>query len=92
MGCRATVVAWHGGDGNHIKTGRHKRTREREASEGGGVMMDDGGVPPLMLMSEMMETAAVGSTAEAPPITAVVLCLFPTELTMMLFWIGFRPH
>ncbi|KAM0066239.1 hypothetical protein Hdeb2414_s0002g00046411 [Helianthus debilis subsp. tardiflorus] len=56
MGGRATVVAWRGGDGNHIKSGRHKRTRERRRR--GGVTTDDGGVPPLMLMSEMMETAA----------------------------------
>ncbi|KAF5798021.1 hypothetical protein HanXRQr2_Chr07g0287791 [Helianthus annuus] len=35
MGDRATVVAWRGGDGNHIKSGRHKRTRERRRRGGG---------------------------------------------------------
>ncbi|MFS7903069.1 hypothetical protein Hanom_Chr01g00019681 [Helianthus anomalus] len=54
MGGRATVVAWRGVDGNHSKSGRHKRTRERRRGGGGGVTRDDGGAPPLMLMTEMV--------------------------------------
>ncbi|KAJ0619124.1 hypothetical protein HanHA89_Chr02g0067791 [Helianthus annuus] len=59
MGGRATVVAWRGGDGNHIKSGRHKRTRERRRGGGGGGGNDGRRWSSTAdVMSEMMETAA----------------------------------